>query len=365
MTREDLDLETKQTELSDWVAKKLPDADAVSVTDLERPGSSGFSNDTLLANLSYRQGGEEIQERLVIRVSPKGFPVFPKYDIPQQFDIMKALGENTDVPVPHMLWKEYDKSVLGEEFYAMAFVEGKIPSDNPPFGIEGFVKDASEEQREALWWSGLENLAKVHKVDIDKAGLDFLRWPDANKSPIEQHLAYYEDYFEWAARGKPQPVDETALAWLKENMPQDEPVGISWGDARIGNQIFQDFKAVAVIDWEMAAIGNPELDLAWWLFVDEVNVRGNGMPDWVHERLSGLPSHERTVARYEELMGRKVEHLKYYQVFAGFRFACVMIRLMQQQVEYGRFPEELGLVLERNNPVTGMIAELLEIPAPE
>ena len=148
-------------------------------------------------------------------------------------------------------------------------------------------------------------------------------------------------------------------------MPLGEPEGLCWGDARLGNQIFRDFEAVALLDWEMATIGNPELDLSWWLFVDEVSMKGNGIPGMERPRLEGLPNHEATVARWEELLDRKAEQLHYYKIFAGFRFAVIMIRIMQQQVAYGTFPEEAGLVLERNNVVTQLLAEILNLPAPE
>jgi aminoglycoside phosphotransferase (APT) family kinase protein len=82
-------------------------------------------------------------------------------------------------------------------------------------------------------------------------------------------------------------------------------------------------------------------------------------------RLEGLPSHEETVARWEREFGRKAEHLHFYQVFAGLRFACVMIRIMGQQAHYGTFPMEARPILQRNNVVTQHLAELLGLPAPQ
>jgi len=360
------DYEKSERNLTEWIRTKLPDARDLRLSNLRQPGASGFSNETLLCNLSYTQDEQAFDRRLVIRVSPTGdFCTFPEYNIPQQFDIMKALADNTDVPVPPCLWKEYDKSILDEVFFVMEHVDGDIPADNPPYPCEGFVKDATPAQREAMWWNGIAELARLHNQDYKKAGLDFLAFPDPKQSPIAQHLAYYENFFHWAARGKPQPTAEAALEYLKAKMPTDEPTGIIWGDARVGNQIFRDFRVVALLDWEMAALGNPEADLAWWLFVDKTTMKGNGNPAFVRPRLEGLPTDAPTIARYEELTGRKVEHLKYYEIFAGFRFACVMIRVMQQVVHYGIMPEEVGLVLERNNAVTQTLAEIMELPPPE
>src|SRR5207244_12421350 len=114
-----------------------------------------------------------------------------------------------------------------------------------------------------------------------------------------------------AAGGRPEPVIEAGLAWLRRHRPADEPLGLCWGDARIGNMIFAGARCRAVLDWEMATLGNPEQDLAWWLFLDRHHSEGIGL-----ERLAGLPRRDEQVARYEELMGPPVRHLDYYGVFA-------------------------------------------------
>jgi len=354
-----------QTNLSQWLGGRLPNATDIQLENLNRPQGSGFSNDTLLADLSYHQDGSQHGQKIVLRISPSGFPVFPFYDIPRQFDVMKALEQHTDIPVPHCLWKEYDKSIIGETFYVMAYLEGQVPSDNPPYHMQGFVKDATPAERGEMWKNGIAQMAELHKLDYKAAGLGFLAWQDPNQSAIAQHLKYYEDYFTWAARGKPQPVAEYALQWLKDNMPSDERDAIIWGDSRFGNMMYSGTDVCAVLDWEMIAVGNPEADLAWWLFVDWSLQRGNGNPEIAGDRPEGIMNDEETVAFYEQCMGQPVKHLKYYQVFAGFRFACVMIRIMQQQVFYGTFPEELGDALERNNAVTQILAELLDLPAPQ
>jgi len=349
-----------------WLEGRLPEARKLELEELVRPSSSGFSNDTLVARVRYWEEGRERRRQMVIRANPKGYPVFPFYDIGRQFDIMTALRLNSQVPVPHCLWKESEElELLGGTFYVMDYVEGEVPSDNPPYPVAGFVKEASPAQRARLWWNGLEQLAAIHGLDWEQAGMGFLDWPDPQSSPIQQHLDYYQAYLEWAAAGREQPVASTALDWLRSNMPESEPKGIIWGDARVGNQMFRDFEVVAVLDWEMAALGNPEADLGWWLFVDEVTMAGNGQPDLARPRLEGLPSEEETVARYQELTGRPVRWLHYYKVFAGLRFACVMIRLMQRMSFSGQLPEEFVPPLERNNIVTQLLARLLDLPPPE
>jgi aminoglycoside phosphotransferase (APT) family kinase protein len=361
------DLEKTRQQLTQWLESKLTNAEQVVVSNLIKPDGSGFSSDTLIFDLCYHEGGELRSRKAVVRIrpDPAAFSVFPFYDVGIQHDVMKALGEKTDVPVPEMLWREDDPSILGGPFYVMGYVAGQIPADNPPYPTQGFVFDASPAQREKLWWSGLEAMTRVHQVDCTTLGIEALSWSSLGTTAIERHLTFYERYFEWARRGQTQPVAETALDWLRSNIPEGEPEGLCWGDARIGNQIFRDFEVVALLDWEMATIGSPEVDLGWWLFVDEVSMKGNGIPGMERPRLEGLPSHAATVARWEELSGRKVQHLEYYKILSGFRFAVIMVRIMQQQVAYGTFPKELGVVLERNNVVTQILARMLGLPAPE
>jgi aminoglycoside phosphotransferase (APT) family kinase protein len=117
--------------------------------------------------------------------------------------------------------------------------------------------------------------------------------------------------------------------------------------------IFRDGRCVAVLDWEMATLGNPEQDFAWALFLDRHHSEGVEAP-----RLEGFPSREATLARYEEKSGLKVEHLHYYEVFAAVRFGIIMMRIGQQFNHYGLIPDESDF--EVNNIVTRLLAKLLE-----
>ena len=102
---------------------------------------------------------------------------------------------------------------------------------------------------------------------------------------LDQELTYYERYLEWASAGREQPVAEAALAWLQKHKPSGEPEGLVWGDARIGNIIFDGTKPAAVIDWEMVTCGSPEKDLAWTVFLD---VGGGKKRQQVAENMNAL-----------------------------------------------------------------------------
>ena len=250
------DLEAAGRDLLDWLRAKLPAATDLRMSELVAPQSSGFSNETLLFELAWSADGREQNEKLVVRIQPTGYQIFPEYDLSLQFRVMERLA-STEVPVPKMFWLEEDPGILGAPFYVMGQVAGRVPTDNPPYHMGGWMHDISPEARARIWWGGIESLAKIHRVDVRAADLEFLDRPELGADGLEQELSYYERYLGWAARDRDQPIAEAALDWLQKNKPKDEPTVLTWGDARIGNIIFDGTSPAAVLDWEMACLGPP------------------------------------------------------------------------------------------------------------
>jgi aminoglycoside phosphotransferase (APT) family kinase protein len=330
----------------------MPQARNVVVSNVAPPQATGFSTDTLLFDAVWHAKDSERRRSFVARVRPTGYAVFPEYDIALQYNVVKTLGERTDIPVPKVHWLEEDDSILGAPFYVMDRVDGRIPGDNPPYHAAGWVTEITPAERAALWWDGLDALARIHRLDWRDLGFDALDRKRFGAPGLEQQLNYYEHYFEWAKRGRENPIAARAFEWLKQNRPPASHLGLCWGDARIGNMIFKDGRCVAVLDWEMVTLGDPIQDLAWWLFLDRHHSEGIGVP-----RLEGFPTREETVARYEELTRRRVETLHYYEVFAAFRFAVIMMRVAQSWMEYEVLPPDSDL--ETNNIVTQLLERLL------
>jgi aminoglycoside phosphotransferase (APT) family kinase protein len=353
------DLGDTREKLTGWLETRLPEAAEIEISNLAAPSASGFSNETLLFDLAWKERGESRNEALVIRIQPTGFQIFPSYDLGLQFKTM-ALLAGTDVPVPKMYWLEEERlDLFGASFYVMGQVSGRVPPDNPPYNQAGWLTEATPEERAMIWLNGFEAMARIHKLDHRAVGFGFLDKPELGATPLEQRIAEYEKYLAWAARGRPQPTTEAALDWLKANRPKDEPTGLVWGDARIGNIIFDGITPAAVIDWEMVTTGSPEMDVAWAIFLDRHHSEGINTP-----RLEGFPSYEETIAHYENHSGHIVKHLHFYQVFAGFRFAVIMIRIAQQLFEYSIMDAEASAAFELNNTVTQLRAKLRDLPSP-
>jgi aminoglycoside phosphotransferase (APT) family kinase protein len=342
-----------------WIERQLVGASDVEISALESPSSSGFSNETLLFDLSYREAGAAHRRDLVVRIQPIGYEVVPVYDLGLQFRTMNRLGP-TDVPVPKMVWlEEHDTSIFGAPFYVMERVEGRVPPDNPPYHTGGFLTEMSPDERRDLWLNAFEAMAKIHRLDAFATGFGELDHPEKGATGLERQLDDYVRYWEWAALGREHRVPRAAYEFLVKEMSDDDRLGIVWGDARIGNIIFQGTRPAAVIDWEMVTLGSPETDFGWSIFLDRHHSEGIGAP-----RLEGFPSYEETLDHYQQCAGLEVSHLHYYQVFAGFRFSCVMMRLAQQLVHYEVMDEAAGRAFEENNTVTRLLAALLEIAPP-
>ncbi len=330
--------------LARWLAARRPGARDVQVAGLRKP-SAGVSNETFLFDAVWSDG---TREPLVARLMPSGPPVFPEYDLAKQYRVMERLAA-TGVPVPPLVGFEADPAFVGGPFYVMARLDGQIPSEVPPYHAYGHCLALPVERRRRMWWSGIETLARIHAVDWRRAGLDFL--------DVDGQLEYWARYFAWARDDRPQPILDAALDWLRRHRPAPSRLALCWGDSRLPNLIFRDEEVAAVLDWEMAFVGDPAHDLAWWLFLDWSHSEGYGIP-----RLEGLPGREETVARYEALAGRRVEHLFWHEVMAAFRYGVITVRV-------GRNMLDLGLPLANeemlvNNPCTQWLARALDLPPP-
>ena len=357
---QDRDPAKMKANLAAWLNTQ-PGISAAEVTELDIPESSGFSNETLLGKLNWEADGQQRSQGIVIRMRPTGYAIFPEYNMAVQYRCLQSVRASSDVPVPEVLWVEDSGEVLGQPFFIMERLWGQVPSDQPPYFEAGFVKDATPEQQRTLYASSLETMAKIHAIDWQSAGfLEFLDQPQHGPTGFAQQLGYYKHYFDWASQGRPQPTVEAALDWLEANNPtaELEPV-INWGDARPSNMMYgDDFRPIGVFDWEMATIGPKEVDLGWFISMNEWQSRWNGN-DW----LPGFMDEAETVACYEQASGKAVNNLDYFKVWGSMRFCVVMIQIISMQIKYGALPEE-ARPYEFNNPATHQLASYLGIDPP-
>jgi aminoglycoside phosphotransferase (APT) family kinase protein len=350
--------------LSRWLTAKSSGAPQggetrIEVFDVQAPASNGFSNETILCRVRSEIDGSQAERRLVVRVAPTKHLLFMDAEFSTQYRVMQSLADGkAGVLLPKLGWFEDDPQYLGVPFFTMDHVEGQVPADNLPYTLEGWVIEATPEQQRKMWWSGIDALASVHRTDWRALGLGWLHRPGRGRPGIAQQMAYYREFYDWVAAGTPIPTLDATWSWLEAHQPDESgDVVLSWGDSRIGNIIWDDFECAAVVDWEMAALAQPELDLGWWLYFDRQFSDGLGVP-----RPPGFGSHEETIDRYAELIGRPMRDLFFYEVFSGFRFAVIMARLAELLVGDDILPHDSDMAT--NNIATQLLATMLELPAP-
>jgi aminoglycoside phosphotransferase (APT) family kinase protein len=336
-----------------WLATALG-ADELHIDDSNRPPLNGASNDTLMLRARWRTGERKAEGGFVIRRPPTGPSLYQHYDLAAQYATMAALAD-TDVPVPPLVGYESGTSVLGAPFYVMGEVDGEAPPDLPPYTEVGWVLPLSPGEQARMYEASIGMLARIHRLDVSALPLSHLAV--GPRGGFAEQLRATEEWFHWAAAGRPNPVLDATLRWLLEHAPSPGAEGLNWGDARIGNMMYRDLAPVAVLDWEMAAIGPPEVDLGWWLFMYRFHTEGMG-----NAPIPGFPDDPTTVAMWEQACGRRARDVHYYDVFAGFRFGIIVLRAARRMVADGVLPEDQSF--ERVNGATTLLAKMLGLPEP-
>ena len=351
---------------SETASREASDADAVrarfdawlgdrgSVVAWEAPGGTGYSSLTYVADVEH----DGVVTRQVLRAAPSGPAVFRRYDLGLQVACLRQLADV--VPTPAVLAHEPDPAPLGQPFYVMAHVPGRIPDDNPPYALAGWLKDSPPELQRAHYEHGLDVLACLHRHRPDEVGLaDHLVHPDRGATGVDQLLAEWRDLLAWGREGTDQPTIDAAWAWLDAHRPADPGRDVVlWGDARISNIVFgEDGSVRAVLDWEMAGTGPGEVDLAWFLWMDRQFTDVFAAP-----RLDGFPGEDALVARWEDAVGHRAVDLDWYLVLAGVRFATLMTRVALRSKAEGLVPADSDV--ERNHLGTRLLAQALDLPEP-
>lgn len=332
------DQEQLRADLGRWLTRVHP-GEAPVVTDLATPPNTGMSSETVLFTVEVGPEGNRVAEEYVARIEPQqsDLPVFPEYDLDLQYRAMALVAERSDVPVPDLHWYEPDPAVLGNPFFVMARMDGEAVSDNPPYVFGGWLVDADPADRRRLQDNLVDVLARLHAIDLTGVDTTFLERPEHGADPLAQHLGYQRWYYDWAREGRDFRVIDRALAWLEAERPDRSDTVLNWGDARIGNVLWKDFEPVAVLDWEMAALGPPEVDLAWSVHIhDFFAAIGDKMEV---PPIEGFLRREDVVAAYEERSGRTVADYDWFEVFAAVRYAIVSIRAGAASVRKGDMPE--------------------------
>jgi len=323
-----------------WCAHRWPDA-GYEIVAFARP-SSGWTNETLLVQLRDRDAHER---RVVVRLPP-AVPTWPAYELAAQAGVLEALAPSA-VPVPEVVGFEADDSVLGAPFLVMAHADGRPGPEVP--ALDEWVMASGPQLQRRMHEGFVDALAAIHTVD--RHAVDGV--VRGGEQGLAHEVAWWVDYVDWASAGNPTRALADAAAWCAATVPGTEPpASLCWGDARIGNVLFADDRTVtAVLDWEQATIGPAEMDLAWYLALDELTTH------FVRRTVPGFLSRSELVARYEVALGRAVVDLGWHEIFALVRSTAINDRQARLAAESGiAYPGVAG----DDNPVLAILARRID-----
>jgi aminoglycoside phosphotransferase (APT) family kinase protein len=325
--------------MSQWLSTVLPGGATPEITVESGVDSNGMSSETIILTGRWDENGERREQKFVARVAPaeQDVPVFSSYRMDHQFDVIRLVGEKTDVPVPPVRWLEPTGSVLGTQFFLMDYVGGRVPPDVMPYTFGGnWFADAPLESQRELQDSTVEVIAKLHAIPEPEKVFGFL---DDGSEPnaLRRNFNWLKSWYQFAVPdiGRSALV-ERSLEWLEANWPEDVAATDSvlvWGDSRVGNVLYDGFKPAAVLDWEMATLGPREMDVAWIIFAHMVFQELAGLAG-----LPGLPDvmrEEDVRSVYTARSGVELGDLSWFYVYSGVIWCCVFMRTTARRVRFG------------------------------
>jgi aminoglycoside phosphotransferase (APT) family kinase protein len=333
------DISTLPGVMSQWLSTVMPGGTSPQVTVESGVDSNGMSSETIILTGRWDADGEAHEEKWVARVAPAeaDVPVFSSYRMDHQFDVIRLVGELTDVPVPRVRWLEPTGDVLGTQFFLMDYVSGVVPPDVMPYTFgDNWFADSPAESRRELQDNTVDVLAKLHAIPDVEETFGFLAVGD-EPNALRRNLDWLKAWYQFAVPdiGR-SPLVEQALDWLDANWPEDVAATVPvlvWGDSRVGNVLYENYKPVAVLDWEMATLGPREMDVAWMVFAHMVFQELAGLAG-----MPGLPDFMReddVKASYAAKTGAELGDLNWFYIYSGVIWCCVFMRTSARRVRFG------------------------------
>jgi len=288
------------TRLAAFLTEQMPEATDIRIDELE-PVSGGNARRAWWFDLVYGVEDGHFDVPCIMLMQAEAGQL--ESNLVTEFRILAAVSGG-GVRAPRALWLDPDGSRLGAPTIVMERVTGvtDILALRAP-------EPAVTNRAVALDFAAAA--AELHAVDWQAAGLGFLGAPTPQSVATEQ-ITFWEAQF-LKHRMEPHPVIVGAFAWLKRNRPVAERVALVHGDLRLGNFLYEDQRVTALLDWEMAHLGDPVEDIAWayrTLWTPEMHL---SLDDFIahYQRAGGPPVHE--------------QNLRFYRLFGEIKHAVISL----------------------------------------
>jgi len=296
-----------------WLRARLPDLTGTPAVTQFKGGAS---------NWTYRLTYEN--HDLILRRPPAGTKAKSAHDMTREYTVQKALHPFYPY-VPAMIALCQDPSVIGADFYVMERIEGIILRSRLPPGVELDAKTTR-----ALCLAVVDKLIELHRIDHRAAGLEPLgKGPGYPRRQIEGWSERYERARTWNV-----PSYQYVRDWLRANTPDDVGTSVVHNDFRFDNVVLSPgdiTTVVGVLDWEMATLGDPLMDLgntlAYWVEADDDFVRRATRRQPTH--LPGMLKRREVVEYYLDRTKLVAANWAFYEVYGLFRLAVII-----QQIYY-------------------------------
>jgi aminoglycoside phosphotransferase (APT) family kinase protein len=274
------------------------------------------------SNWTYRL--EYCSHDLILRRPPAGTKAKSAHDMAREYRVQSAL-KPVFPQVPEMLAFCDDKSVIGDEFYVMRRIDGIIPRARMPRGVS-----LTPQQARQLCFNVIDKLVELHRVDVAAAGLGKL---GKGSGYCQRQIDGWSERFAKSRTWNVWPA-KPVIGWLKANVPSDTGICVIHGDFRLDNVVLDAAditRVIGVLDWEMATLGDPLMDLgnslAYWVQSDDdfLMRMTRRQPTF----LPGMLKRREVIDYYFEKMNLPPRSFDFYEVYGLFRLAVIV-----QQIYY-------------------------------
>lgn len=293
-------------QLKQYLSANLPGFDGELAIE-QFPG--GYSNLTFLLKTANKE--------YVLRKPPKGANIKSAHDMSREFNVLTAL-KPVYKPIPAPILFCDDSTVIGAPFYIMERVRGIILRNKIPKGME-----LTSEMMKSISESAIDNLAALHAIDLESTSLIHLGKPEGY---IQRQVDGWIKRYVAAETDTIDNMNKTA-EWMQANIPNDNTVAFIHNDYKYDNLVLDPENLnniIAVLDWEMATVGSPLMDLGtslgYWAEADDSDALKPFNLTWLH----GNMNREEVVQHYAAIKKITLPDMLFYYVFGSFKIAVIV-----------------------------------------